>query len=332
MSFLRIFYSKTPKIKDENGKIPPNSMASLEKVIIGNFNQSLLIRGHDINNPILLILHGGPGYPKMPSAYYTQRLLEKHFIVVNWDQRGAGKSYSRTVFKKNLNVEQYILDTKELVEYLIERFKKEKIFLLGHSWGSLLGTLVVQRYPELFHAYIGMGQVINMIKGENISYQYVLDAAKKEGNQKVIDKLKSLNPPYGKNIKELLYQRKWLTRYGGAIHGETSEWVYRKKIFKSPEYSLRDDYKLLRGVFKTLKIMWEQMIDINFLEQVPELKVPVYFFEGRHDYQVPFELVEIFFDKLKAPKKKLIWFEYSGHSPNLQETEKFEQTLISELL
>ncbi len=329
MSILRMFYSKTPKIKNADGKVPPNSIASLEKVKIKGIDQCLLIRGHDVNNPLLLFLHGGPGSPEMGLAYLSQRRAEEYFTIVHWDQRGAGKSFSKKIPAETLNVEQFISDTHELVQLLKSRFNKEKIYLLGHSWGSVLGTLVVQRYPDLFHAYIGMGQVVNMIENENISYKYTLDAAKKAGNNKVVNKLETLDPPYIDDIKALRFQRKWLARYGGALHDEKSMMVMIKKGFLSPEYSLRDLPRFIKGSLRTAKAMWEELADINFIEQVPELKVPVYFFEGRYDYQVPFELAEKFYEKLKAPKKKLIWFEKSGHCPNFEEPEKFQDALIS---
>ena len=332
MTIFSLFSSKTPKIKDSSGNIPPHSIASLEMVKIGGIDQCVLIRGHDINNPLLLFLHGGPGSPEMPFACSTQKKLEQYFTVVHWDQRKAGKSYSKKIPNEALNIEQYISDAHELIQILKERFKKEKIYLIGHSWGSILGTLVVQRYPELFHAYVGMGQVVNMKEGEKITYQYTLDAAKKAGNKKVISKLEKIKPPYGSNIKDLRFQRKWLTRYGGAIYGKKNQWSVLKLYFTSPEYSLRDIIKTIKGILNTLNYMWEQILDIDFFVQVPELKMPVYFFEGRHDYQVPFELVEKFIENLKAPKKKIIWFEKSGHLPNVQETEKFEQALISEVL
>ena len=332
MSIFRLFYSKTPKIKDTNGKVLPNSITSLEKVKIGDINQYLLIRGHDVNNPVLLFLHGGPGSPEMGIANLFQRRAEEFFTIVHWDQRGAGKSYSKKITEETLNIEQFISDTHELIHLLRKRFNKEKIYLLGHSWGTVLGILVVQRYPELFHAYIGMGQVINIIENEKISFQYTLDAAKKAGNKKVINKLESLEPPYVGDLKALRFQRKWLAKYGGALHNEKSIMAVMKKMLVSPEYSLKDLPKFIKGMIKSLKVMWGQLTEINFLEQVPELKIPIFFFVGRYDYQVPFELVEIFYKKLKAPKKFLIWFENSGHFPNFEEPDKFQEALISEVL
>ncbi len=332
MSIFSLFYSKTPEIKDVKNKVPLNSIASLERITIGGIDQQILIRSHNIENPILLFLHGGPGVPEMPLAYICQRNLERDFLIVNWDQRGAGKSYSKDIPEESFTIEQFISDAHELIIHLLEKFDKKKLFLLGHSWGSVLGILIAQRYPELIHAYVGMGQVVDASRGEDISYKYALDAAKKAGNRKVADKLLNIKPPYQNNVKDLLFQRKWLTKYGGAIYGEKSQWWIYKKFFSSPEYSFIDIIKLIKGALHSVKAMWEEICEINFLEQIPELKVPVYFFEGKNDFQVPCELAEEYYLKIKAPKKELVWFNNSGHSPNIEEPSKFETEMISEVL
>ena len=167
--FFSLFYTKTPKIKDSYGNIKQDSITSLEKITLGGIKQTILIRGHDTKSPILLFLHGGPGFPEMDIAYKFQRKLEEHFIVVNWDQRGAGKSFSKKIPRESMTIEQFISDAHELIRFLRERFDKEKIYLVGHSWGTTLGLLLTQRYPELFFAYVGIGQVVNALESEQIS-------------------------------------------------------------------------------------------------------------------------------------------------------------------
>ena len=150
VAIILLFLSRsfTPKIRGAD------SIASLEKIRLGGIEQIVLIRSKDVSNPILLFLHGGPGSPLMPFAHVSDRELEKEFIVVHWDQRGAGKSYSKNTNPANLTIEHYLSDTHELIRYLCERFGKEKVFLLGHSWGSYLGIMTTHRHPELLHAYI----------------------------------------------------------------------------------------------------------------------------------------------------------------------------------
>ena len=206
----------------------PDNIISLEKIKIGNINQWISIRGKNTNNPILLYLHGGPGTPVMPLFRYFQAPLENYFIVVQWEQRGAGKSFSWKIPKKTMTIEQFISDLHELIEILMKRFKKEKIFLMGHSWGSVLGTYMVQRYPELFYAYIGVGQASDTIETEKIMYQFALDKSKETNNKKAIKKLEKiglpfdgLQPPYN-NFYKGSYQAKMgvysiVAKYGGII-------------------------------------------------------------------------------------------------------------------
>jgi pimeloyl-ACP methyl ester carboxylesterase len=331
-SFFRLFYSKTTQIKDTEGNLKPNSITSLEKVNLGGLDQWIIIRGHDKNNPILLFLHGGPGSVEGPLAYKFESELEKHFIFVNWDQRGAGKSYSKRISKESMKLDQFISDTIELINLLRSRFNQKKVYLVGHSWGSILGILCVQRYPELFYAYIGIGQVINIRENEKLSYDFVNKQAKILGNEKALKQLEKIQPYTGENIKNLKIQRKWLAKFGGFMHGEKSMWPLIKIGLFSPEYSIKDIFKFYKGINFSMENIWSKLFEINFFNQVSEIKVPVYFCVGRYDYNTPFELVERFYEQLKAPKKKLIWFEKSAHNPNFEEHQKFNDLLINQIL
>ena len=187
----------------------------MEEIELGGMKQTILIRGKDKINPILLYLHGGPGMLLMPFAHVFDRKLEEKFVVVHWDQRGAGKTYTKSTKPEDLKIEKYLSDTYELIKYLCKRFDKEKVFLIGHSWGSYLGIVTAYRHPELLHAYIGMGQVINQPVDETISYNYVMEKARINNNQKAINDLEKIGlPPYD-NADELLTERNWLYKYGG---------------------------------------------------------------------------------------------------------------------
>lgn len=167
-----------------------DSLVTLEKISLGGINQWISIRTKDIQNPILLYLHGGPGTPVMPLFRHFQAPLENYFIVIQWDQRGAGKSFSWHIPKESMTIEQFISDLHELIVLLCKRFNKEKIYLMGHSWGSVLGIKIVQRYPQLFHAYIGVGQASNTIETEKIMYRFVLNKSKELGDKKAVKRLK----------------------------------------------------------------------------------------------------------------------------------------------
>jgi pimeloyl-ACP methyl ester carboxylesterase len=331
-NFFRPFYSETPPILIEDGTEKPNSIASMEYLKLGGIEQWILIRSHNLNNPLLLLLHGGPGSADSPLAHKFQSELEKHFIVINYDQRGAGKSYSKKIAKESMNVEQFVSDTYNLIVFLKKRFNKEKIYLIGHSWGSMLGTLVVQRYPELFYAYIGVGQVVNLIDNEIFSFQYTLKEAKKRDNKRAIKQLEKIRPYSGQTLAHLRIQRKWLKKFGGVLHNQTSMWPLLKIGIRSPEYNFVDFIRFVRGTDFSTKNLLKNLFKIDFFKDVKEFKVPIYFCIGRYDYNTPFELSERFFKQLKAPIKKFIWFENSAHCPNFEEPEKFQNFLINEVL
>ncbi len=304
---------------------------SLESVAIGGIRQWIYLRGHDTNNPVLLYLHGGPGAPELALARKFGLELEKHFTVVHWDQRASGKTRREGYADDSLSIERFVEDTHELIELLCTRFDTERIYLLGHSWGSVLGVLTARDHPERLHAYIGLGQVVNMVDNEEVSLRFVLDRARAENNQAAIAELSVLTPPYAENPAELIVQRKWLNHYGGSMHrGSLPEVVLDMSL--SPEYSILDFAAALHGALTLATDMWPQLAPVDLPVQAPRLEVPVYFFIGRHDYNTPFALVEEYYDLLEAPSKSLIWFENSAHMPNLEEPDRFQDVLINTVL
>ncbi len=315
--------SRTPKI-DGN-----NSVASIEKIELGGIDQYILIRGKDINNPILLYLHGGPGYSQISFARKYQEELEDSFIVVNWDQRGSGMSYSFDIPKESMSREQFIEDTNELIDYLCEKYDKEKLFLAGHSWGSELGLYVINQYPEKVAAFISIGQVVNGLESEAVSYDFVLEEAQKENNQKALEDLKKIGrPPYKNIVSDTMTQRKWLTKYGGVERKvNTLKDIILSSIF-SPEYTGIDGLKFALGSKFTADTMWGQNTDVDFIRDLPEAKVPIYFCAGRYDYNTPSILIEKYFNHIVAPEKEIIWFEESAHFPHIEEPGKFAELAI----
>lgn len=329
LTFVSVLFvascAKTPPIDT------PDSIASLEKVELGGVNQWILVRGNDVKNPVLLFLHGGPGSTQIPLAHYYGYPLEEHFVVVHWDQRGAGKSYHPTIPPDSMNIGQFMSDTHELVLMLRQRFGVDKVYLMGKSWGSLLGIRVVQSYPDLFYAYVGIGQVAHMEKNEAISYKFVLREAKARANKRAIRELTMIGPPPYDNMLELAIQRVWLSEFDGVVFNEAGKNAKVGKI--SVEYTPLDRMKRVWGTIYSPWHMWDEIMETDFFEQAPRLEVPIYFFLGRHDYNTPFELAEQYFEMLDAPSgKELIWFEDSAHSPNFEETEKFARMMVEKVL
>jgi pimeloyl-ACP methyl ester carboxylesterase len=326
----------TSSIKDEQGNILQGCIASLEKVNLGGQEQWILIRGVDSTKPVILFLHGGPGTADMGILRKYMRELEKHFVVVTWDQRGAGKSFSAGKPESSMTIEQFLTDAYELTKMLCTRFKKGKIFLAGHSWGSVIGILSVKNHPDLYEAYIGIGQVANMKEGERLSYEWTLEQAKNANDKQAIKTLNEIGvPPYtGKWQKKLITERRYLGKYGGELYG-SSKGAFSIVIgclIRSTEYSLIDKVNFFRGIFASIRLIWPELMTINFMEQAPSLKVPVYFVLGKHDYEVPFKVAEKYFEVLEAPHKELIWFENSAHFPNVEENEKYVDLLVNRIL
>ncbi|HWI52916.1 MAG TPA: alpha/beta hydrolase [Symbiobacteriaceae bacterium] len=301
-----MFYRRTPPIPG-NG-----SIAELKTVEINGTKQTLLLRGESRNNPIVLFLHGGPGSAQISFARQWLKELEKDFVVVNWDQRGAGLSYSGQIPKESMTIAQFIEDTRVVSELLLAWFGQEKLFLVGHSWGTVLGTLTAARYPHLFHAYIGMGQVAAMADNEAVSYRFTLETAKQRGLSKAVKELERIGPPpYG--IRQIGVQRKWLRQFGGFMRQGSLTQMVLRSMLASTEYTLADFVRYTQGAAFTLNHMWDEVMTVNLPVQVPRLEMPVYYILGRHDMNTPSELAVAYFNQLSAPAKALFWAENSGH-------------------
>lgn len=305
---------------------------ALETVRLGGVDQTILLRGEDRDAPVLLVLHGGPGMAGIPVARRFDDRLTERFVVVHWDQRGAGLSCTPEVPDGSLELERYLADTVELVEHLRRRFGVEKVSLLGHSWGSILGTLVARSHPELVDTYVGMGQIVDMRRGESISLRYALDRARADGNARAVAELEALGDPPYPDVESMLRQRDWLVHYGGVFHRIDGMRSLVRAILSSPEYGLGDKLAFYGCVMRSVDAVWREIETLDFLRDVPRLDVPVVFLVGRHDYNTPFELVEEYHDRLEAPRKRLVWFADSGHWPHLEEPEAFQEAVIREVL
>ncbi len=330
-SLLLFFFfpTWTPDIKAPDGAALPNSISTLEEIELGGIKQSILIRGKDRNNPILLFLHGGPGYPQIAYARNYQRELENDFTVVNWDQRGSGKSYHLSLTDEDLQVERLIEDTIELTRHLKQRFDQSKIFIVGHSWGSLLATWTVQKAPEHFYAYIGVGQVANSQLGEELSYRFALEEARNRSDEQAIEELESIgSPPYQNPRADATLERKWVTAFGGSERKSDTYQEMIKGILLAPEYSWADGIWLALGDSFSRQAILPQTASTNLFETVPELQVPVYLCMGKHDYMTPSEVAYRYYQQLIAPDKQFIWFEESAHFPHFEEVEKFHDLML----
>lgn len=310
----------------------PDSIAVLERIELGGVEQTVLIRGVDRRKPVLLYIHGGPGFGMLPMARFSSEELEKHFVVVFWDQRGAGASCSPEIPVTSLTLEQIVEDTLELASILGKRFGPgEKIYLLGHSWGSVVGTLAAQRRPEAFHAYIGVGQAVHGARNEELSYQFVLEEARRRGDAVALAELEAVYPPYGRP-EDFATQRSWLVRFGGTIYDLDAAGAALWPALFGREYTLSQRLGYFPCMQRSIDAMWHEFLAIDFFEQVPRLEVPVYLLVGRHDYNTPFELAVAWGDQLVAPKIEVIWLEGVAHIAPLENRAEFQRALIERVL
>ena len=323
-----IFYSGPAPLEAENG------VNTLEQVTLGGVKQWISIRGTNRHNPVLLFLHGGPGSANIAKLRIQVPELEQHFIVVNWDQRGAGKSYSPGFNVSTLSRQQLVSDAHELVEILKKRFGVQKIYLLGFSWGTALGLSLADQYPDDFTAFISVSQVVDYVTGEKLSLEYARESAQKAGNAQAVAELASVDPAYNSQDwqAQLGTERKWLLHFGGVYHTTNSFSHELWMLLRAPEYSLVEAGFWPLGSSNSLKQMWPELMKIDFFEQVPIVRCPVYFFAGKYDYNSPWQLTEAYYQKVEAPAgKHLVWFQNSAHDIFFDEPEQLTREVLSVL-
>jgi pimeloyl-ACP methyl ester carboxylesterase len=241
-------------------------------------------------------------------------------------QRGTSKSFDRHMPASCLTIEQFIADLDELVGMIRKRFRKDNVVLYGHSWGSVLGVLYASRFPENVAAYVGTGQIGEWAAFETASYQFVLAEAERRGHRKAVRELRAIGPP-PHAFWDMVVERKWITRFFGIVRG-MSMWSFSRITLGGPEASLFDLPNILLSQLVTPKVMWQELMGVNLIKTAPALRIPVFFFLGRHDRVVTAETSLAYYDVLQAPSKTLIWFEESGHEPPAEEPEKFNNLMV----
>ena len=307
------------------------------KITLGGLMQKIHVRSHDRTLPVLLFLHGGPGVVNRHSIMKEHADLLDSFTLVGWDQRGSGGSYFGAA-RETLTLTQLTDDAAQLVDWLCERFRKDKIFVIGGSWGSQLGTHLAYRYPARIAAFIGFGQVVDGEQNEAISYQFALDAARAAEDTKAVQKLEALGPPvkglYKGGFAGLMCQRRVMMKYGGYSPDKKKRGLYLtfvKAMLLSGEYSPVDIYGVIKGHKYVLEAMWPEVAACSLAAECPRFEMPYFIFDGRLDFNTPASLVEDYFAAIEAPHKELIWFELSGHNPMGDEPELFKATLREKL-
>lgn len=314
--------------------VSPQGLQAIETIPIGGIRQVVSVRSQDLRNPVLIYFHGGPGFVEMPLDWWWNRGWDEYFTVVQWDQRNAGKTFvaSGPNDPALLTPERYQADAEELVQWARKRFGKRKVFVLGHSWGSMLGLKLAAAHPEWLHAYIGMGQATNSLESERRGWIWTMAEAQADRNAKAIAELRSVAPyataPGPIPVPSILIQRKWLGHYGGAAWRRRGG-DFEAAAFKlAPEYSDEDVRNAFKGQEAVTNALLPHILSTD-LSTIRTLKVPLLLFLGRHDRNVSSEVAAEWFETLRAPAKKLIWFERSAHHMTSEEPGKLLTSLVT---
>lgn len=291
------------------------------KINLNGVPQFVSIRAEKENAPLLIYLHGGPGDAALPLVLKYNKMLEQQFTVVVWEQRGAGKSYYK--FDSPVTIDVFLNDLHALVKYLLSRFHQSSLYVIGHSWGSILGLRFVQAYPGLVRTYIGCGQVVNMRKSSKIAYEYALENADK----KSLERLRGIDCSYQADswLNDLLFVTRQVVKHKGSLYGRTNYNDLVLPFLFSRYYSLPDLIRRQKGSLQAIQCLWQEVMQTNFETQT-QYGAPIILIEGRYDSHVSSALAKEYFDRIET-EKQFYWFEKSCHFPQWSESERFNKLL-----
>jgi proline iminopeptidase len=318
--------------QDNKNTQPNESTAKVQEktfVELGGEEQYVEMTGASEDLPVLLFLHGGPGWPQTPHLRYFNADLTEEMILVSWDQAGCGLSYQKNPNPKNLSIESLVSDAHELTLFLKKRFDKEKIFLLGFSYGSVIGLKLAEKYPEDYYAYLGVSQIIDTKENWDVSMQWLKDQAQIKQDTAVLNQLSLIEQRDTSVCKTeldcFMSKYKLLVEYNGTIFNP----AVAKEIEKAEQHVYDDykDYDWYEAYNYTSSRLTTKVFDTD-LTGINSLEVPVIFMAGRHDWNLPGVVAARYLKSLKAPQKEYIWFEQSGHEPPEEEPDKFNRTII----
>jgi proline iminopeptidase len=314
--------------------VTPNGIDQTLILDLGGARQVVNIRGADKANPVLLYIHGGPGSVEMPMAWSFQRPWEDFFTVVQWDQRGAGRSFALNdpdQIALSLNLNRYRDDAIALIEQLRSRLGQRKVFVLGHSFGSAVGLAVAAKRPDLLYAYIGMGQLIDFRENERVGMAHTLEVARKRGDAAAVRAIEALRPypdagPF--TIDQADAWRAYANKYGSLAGQRADANFYFDSAKLSPLYTPTDRQDWDKGSAFTVTALWPRLADVSFTA-LTKLNVPVVMFLGRYDSTTPSSIAAAWMNRLQAPSRTLCWFENSGHLPMIEEQGRTFAALLS---
>jgi proline iminopeptidase len=324
--------ASTEPIRAANGTLA-GSVAELTRVEVGGHNLAMMIRGASKTNPVLLYLAGGPGGTDIGALRRHSQALERDFLVATYDQRGAGKSSDQLDPISTLTLDRAVSDAVEVTNYLRNRFHQNKVYLVGNSWGTILGVLAAQQHPELFRAFIGAGQMVDLRETDRIYYVDTLAWARRTGNAKLVGKLTASGPPPYRNPLDyesvLNYEQK-VYPYDDTVNAESASGFSTNLFVK--EYSLLEQLHNLGAALDVFTVLYPQLQNIDFRTQVTQLRVPVYLVQGRYETRGRAQPAQEWFDALQAPTKQLVTFDTAGHRTLFEQPGLFADLMTQTVL
>lgn len=307
-------------------------------VPIGGIRQWVSVRGRHRSNPLLLFIHGGPGFTTIPSSYYFLKPWEEYFTLVQWDQRGAGKTYLANDPAKvlpTMTLERMVSDAEELVSYLRKTYHRTRIVLVAHSFGTVIGVMLAQRHPDWLYAYVGMGQMVDAQLSEKMGYAATLAAARADHNGQAIKALESIAPypdmaHLDRTLRDLPLERRWLAYYGGYYwHDNVGHDDAIDSL--SPDYTAAELKARYAGMAFSMRALLPAISQVDFRRDT-HFGCPVIFLEGRHDLGTNATLLAQWYPTIKAPRKELVWLDDAAHMVYQEEPGKTLVTLVNDVL
>lgn len=320
--------ASTAPILGTDGEPLAGSIAELVDVQIGGHDQTLMIRGRSIDNPVLLYLAGGPGGTDL-GAMRADTTLEESFVVVTWDQRGAGKSYAALDPVDTLTPDQMVTDAVEVTEYLRDQFDEERIYLVGNSWGSTLGVLAVQQRPELYHALVGVGQMVSQRATDVMFWEDTLAWAESSGRDGLVETLRRNGPPPYEDVRRYEYATSYEHEWNPYPEFDAGNEM--PAILFVPEYTWMDRINGFRGFMDSAAVIYPQLQEIDFRRDIPRLEVPFYMVVGEHEARGRAVLADEWFDMVDAPLKQRFVFAGAGHRAHFDQPAKFADVMAQVL-
>jgi len=303
-------------------------------VRIGGIDQWITIKGDDRNNPVILFLHGGPGDALSPFADAMYAGWEKSFTLVQWDQRGAGRTYGKSgpSVQPTMTVERMADDGIEVAQFLTKHLNKKKIIIVGGSWGSILGIYMAHTGPDLFYAYVGNAQLVNTRRGDSASYARVLEMARAAGDQPAVAALMTIGPPPWDSLRKWPVFRKWKLAYQAKKVTAPPVPETISPEYASPEeqaqYAAADDFCFEHFWGLTMSGPLE-LVDLPSLGT--DFAIPIYILQGQEDLTALPELAKAYFDSIKAPRKQFYLVSGTGHAPSATELDMTLKVLIEQV-